>query len=67
MSDFVISNPIAQRLREIAERENRPVEDVLRAMMEKYTEQQSSNDALLAMDGMFDDDLMICRVSPVMM
>ena len=58
MADLIIDDDLVQRLREIAEKENRPVGDVLRSMVEKYTPQLSSADeALLAMDGMFDDDI----------
>ena len=56
MSDLVISDRLAERLQEIAARENRPVEAVLQTMIEQYaTPQQNRKAALLAMDGMFDD------------
>jgi predicted transcriptional regulator len=57
MSDLVISDRLAQRLQEIAAQENRAVEAVLQTMVEQYTMQQNRNATLLAMDGMFDDDV----------
>lgn len=57
MSDLVISDRLAERLQEIAARENRPVEAVLQTMVEQYAPQQNRNAALLALDGMFDDDV----------
>jgi predicted transcriptional regulator len=57
MSDLVISDALAQRLQEIAAKENRPVEAVLQAMVEQYTQRQSRKVALLAIDGMFDDNV----------
>lgn len=57
MADLIIGEALAQRLREIAARENRSVEDVIETMVEEYTPQVSSDEALLAMDGMFDDDI----------
>jgi len=45
---------LAKRLQEIAARENRPVEDLLKTLLDQYTRKR---DAFLAMDGMFDDDI----------
>ncbi len=59
MADLVISDTdVAERLRRLAERQDRPVVEVLRSMLDKFDEPSiSSNEALLAMDGMFDDDI----------
>jgi hypothetical protein len=38
MADLVINDDDAQRLREIAERENRPIEEVISRMIEIYTQ-----------------------------
>lgn len=45
---------LAKRLQEIAARESRPVEDLLKTLLDQYTRKR---DAFLAMDGMFDDDI----------
>lgn len=57
MSDLIIRDALAQRLQEIAEQENRPVEAVLQTMVEQYRQPKNRRAALLAMDGMFDDDV----------
>lgn len=49
MADLIIDDDLLQRLREIAQKEDRPVEDVLRTMVEKYTPQPSSSEAIQAM------------------
>ena len=36
MTDFVIGGKLAERLQKIAEEEDRPVEDVLQTMVDKY-------------------------------
>ena len=55
MSDLVIEDQeLAQRLREIAAQEHRPVEDVLRSMMEKYKAQPSSGEELQSMLDAFE-------------
>ncbi|HVU13380.1 MAG TPA: hypothetical protein VHD90_19010 [Phototrophicaceae bacterium] len=36
MADLIIDDEMLQRLQEIAEQENRPVDDVLRSMMNEY-------------------------------
>lgn len=46
MADLVISGEIARRLREIAEQEKRPVEDVLRKMLSQYEAQAAKSDPL---------------------
>jgi len=64
MADLVIQDELAERLRVIARRENRPVEEVLAELLELYAAQlgasqkavePSSSDPLAAMEGMFDD------------
>lgn len=60
MVSIVIEGKIAQRLQEMAEKEERSVEDVLETLMEDYTEKEeteASVDGFLAMDGMFDDEV----------
>jgi hypothetical protein len=44
MSDLVIHEPIATRLREIAERENRPVEAVLETLVQQYAPRRGPAD-----------------------
>ena len=36
MTDLIISSPLADRLRSIAERENRSVEDLLASLLNQY-------------------------------
>ena len=64
MADLIIPDELAERLRVVAQRENRPVEEVLAELLELYTTQsgtfqkdveQSPADPLAAMEGMFDD------------
>jgi hypothetical protein len=60
MVSLLIEGEIAQRLQDLAQREARPVEDVLESLIEGYIgndENESSADGFLAMDGMFDDDI----------
>lgn len=66
MTDLIIQDELAERLRVIAQRENRPVEEVLAELLELYAVQsqdlqkevrQSPADSLAAMEGMFDDDV----------
>ncbi|MBI1257298.1 MAG: hypothetical protein GC204_07495 [Chloroflexi bacterium] len=60
MADLMIDDELLQRLQDIAKEENRPVNEVLRSMVEQYPEKPFaavSAEALLAMDGMFDDDV----------
>ena len=51
MSTLILPDDLAERLHALARRENRPVEDVLSALLDIYT----ASDPLAAMDGMFDD------------
>lgn len=59
MTTLIIDDDLAQTLQSIAEREKRPVEAVLRTMIEHYepSPTDKQNDALEAMLGMFDDDV----------
>jgi hypothetical protein len=54
MSQVVIENDLAERLQEIARRENRPIEEILTSLLDLYAAQ---TDALVAMDGTFDDEV----------
>jgi hypothetical protein len=54
MSQVVIENDLAERLQEIALRENRPIEEILTSLLDLYAAQ---TDALVAMDGTFDDEV----------
>lgn len=49
MADLIIDDDLLQRLREIARKENRPVEDVLRAMVEKYAPEPDNHETLQSM------------------
>jgi hypothetical protein len=44
MADLIIDDDLLQRLHEIAKKENRPVEDVLRAMVETYEDRAPDHD-----------------------
>jgi hypothetical protein len=44
MADFVIDDEILRRLEKIAEREQRPLNDVLRTMVETYPEAPANTD-----------------------
>lgn len=46
MAELTISGEIARRLREIAEQENRPVEDILRTMLANYEAKSVKRDPL---------------------
>ncbi len=46
MVDLTISGEIARRIQEIAEREKRPVESVLRSMLDNYEAQNAKSDPL---------------------
>lgn len=52
MSQLVIEHELAEKLQAIARRENRPIEEVLAALLEMYI---ARSDALDAMAGAFDD------------
>lgn len=54
MSQLVIEDELAERLRAIAQRENRAVEEVLASMVEHYTARTA---AFSALEGAFDDDV----------
>lgn len=54
MSQVLIEHELAERLQEIARRENRPVEEILASLLDLYTAQAESLDL---MDGAFDDDV----------
>ena len=54
MAIQIHNEQLIQRLQRLAARENRPIEDLLQALLDQYT---SRLDALEAMDGMFDDDI----------
>lgn len=54
MGKLVIEEHLAERLQDVAARENRPVEELLASLLDIYTAQ---SDALAAMDGAFDDDV----------
>lgn len=45
---------LARRLQELAARENRPIEEILQMLLDRYTDRA---EALKAMDGMFDDEV----------
>ncbi|MCK6581231.1 MAG: hypothetical protein L6Q98_24330 [Anaerolineae bacterium] len=45
---------LAQRLSELAERENRTIDDLVRTWLDQYVHREQS---LAAMEGMFDDDV----------
>jgi hypothetical protein len=60
MTDIVIHGDVAQELQRISEREKRPVDDVVRSMIERYgaqTDTSDKEDALNAFIGAFDDDV----------
>ncbi len=54
MTTLVIPDNLAERLRHVAQQENRPLEDVLASLLDLYTRQEG---AFAAMDGMFSDDV----------
>ena len=54
MTQVIIEDELAERLQEIAQHENRPVQEVLVSLLELYTARAA---ALDEMDGMFDDDV----------
>ena len=45
---------LVERLRAMAARENRPIEELLHALLDQYTRRR---EAFEAMAGMFDDDI----------
>lgn len=67
MADLIIPHPLAEQLREIAQREQRHVEDLLRDMIYQYeslSEEEvtitptSVADAIAATGGLFDDPML---------
>jgi hypothetical protein len=66
MTTLIVDDKLASQLQEIADDENRPVEDILRSLLELYAAlpknitpgaQRTRDEMLAAMDGMFDDDV----------
>lgn len=59
MATLIIDEELARKLRQLAEREQRPIEDVLRAMVDRYESKPSAeqNATLESLIGMFDDDV----------
>ena len=59
MATLIIDEELAQKLQRLAEREQRPVEEVLRTMVDRYEPKPTpeQNAALEALIGMFDDDV----------
>lgn len=66
LAELIIHTQLEERLRAIAEREHRPVEEVLSDLIERYDAQPEGGqsgvgqpflDPLAAMEGMFDDDV----------
>lgn len=62
MADLTIRDDVAQRLREIAQREKRSVEEVLNEMIERYGDtghapESASSDPIEAFIGAFDNDI----------
>lgn len=65
MTTLIIEDELAIQLSKIARSEQRSVEDVLRSALDLYSslpqdeklKSKTSKEALLAMDGMFDDDI----------
>jgi predicted transcriptional regulator len=59
MATLIIDEELAKKLQLLAEREQRPVEDVLRSMLDRYEPKPTpeQNAALEALIGMFDDDV----------
>lgn len=54
MAQLTIEEGLAERLKDVARQENRPVEEVLASLLDLYAAQ---SDSLDAMDGMFEDDV----------
>ena len=66
MTTLIVEDDLASQLHEIAHDENRPVEDVLRTLLELYAAlpktitpnaQPTRAEILAAMDGMIDEDV----------
>jgi lipopolysaccharide biosynthesis regulator YciM len=56
MADLIIPEALAERLRRIAQQENRTVDEVLHTMLETYTA-SSDDESLEAFVGAFDDEV----------
>lgn len=58
MAQFTLPEDLARRLNEVARREQRPVEEIIEAMLDRYTapdeESGDQANALLSIAGMFD-------------
>ncbi len=54
MPELVIEGHLAERLQDLARRENRPVDEIVASLLDLYAYQ---SDSLAAMDGMFDDNV----------
>ena len=61
MVSIVLPDALAQQLEEIAQRENRPLTDVVASMIEQYepksVSQEESDAAFDAIFGIYDDDV----------
>ena len=59
MAEIIVDNKLAERLKAIAARENRAVDDVLTDLLRLYDHQTNtaSSSPLDAMQGVFDDDV----------
>ena len=63
MANLLLSEQLIHKLEDIARRENRPVEEVVSSMVEKYEpqtpsrKQEASDAALDAIVGVFDDEI----------
>ena len=56
MAELIIDNAIAERLRQIARQENRPLDAVLRSMLESYTSTLEPSDWPLLIARMAEAD-----------
>ncbi|MCC7451263.1 MAG: hypothetical protein IT324_27890 [Anaerolineae bacterium] len=62
MTNLIVDDELAKRLEAIADRERRPLNDVLRSMADRYEAlppivDEPSDEALESMAGMIDSDL----------
>jgi hypothetical protein len=64
MADLLIPSDIAERLLEVAQQENTPVNDLLRSMLDEHVirnqhvrESENGNKKMLEFLGAFDDDV----------
>jgi hypothetical protein len=70
MSDLFVPDELVEKLQHIAEHEQRPVEEVLRAMIEEYTPKSENtsealpeNDPLAGLIGLLDDEIQATDLS----